>query len=133
LPETASAPAGKSTQREWVRRIFMDKTALLKAIKEAEAKASADLEDAQAKKQQALAGAQADAERTKRDAFAAVDKQVADQIADARRRIEADKQEKLAAGRVQIAKKRQMAEARVAQVAEFLVEEFERSVQSGLR
>lgn len=111
----------------------MDKTALLKAIKEAEAKAASDLEEAQARKQQALAAAQSDAERTKREAFAAVDKQVADQIADARRRIEADKAEKLNAGRVQITKKRQLAEARVAQVAEFLVEEFERSVQAGLR
>ena len=111
----------------------MDKTALLKAIKEAEAKAASDLEDARAKKQQALGAAQSDAERTKREAFAAVDKQVADQIADARRRIDGDKAEKLARGRAGIHKKRETAEAKVAQVAEFLVEEFERSVQSGLR
>jgi vacuolar-type H+-ATPase subunit H len=111
----------------------MDKTALLKAIKEAEAKAAGDLEEAQARKQQALAAAQSDAERIKRDEFAAVDRQVAEQIADARKRIEADKLEKLTAGRVRIRKKRDVAEARVAQVAEFLVEEFERSVQSGLR
>src|SRR5690349_24259840 len=88
-------PVANHSQRECKRRIFMDKTALLKAIKEAEAKAASDLEDAQARKQQALAAAQSDAERTKREAFAAVDQQAADQVAQARRRIEGDKAEKL--------------------------------------
>jgi vacuolar-type H+-ATPase subunit H len=111
----------------------LDKAALLKAIKDAEAKAAKDLEEAHAKKQQALAAAQGDAERTKREGYAAVDRQVADQVADARRRIDAEKQEKLSAGRVRIRRKREQAEARVAEVAEFLVQEFERAVESGLR
>ncbi len=111
----------------------MDKAALLKAIKEAEAKAANDLEDAQAKKQQALASGQGDAERIRREGYAAVDRQVAEQIGEARRRIEVDKQEKLQAGRVRIRRKREASEARVGEVAEFLVQEFERSVQSGLR
>lgn len=111
----------------------MDKAALLKAIKEAEAKAAKDLEEAQAKKQMAVAAGQAEAERTKREGFAAVDKQVADQVAEARRRIDGDKSEKLTAGRVRIRRKREVAEARVGEVAEYLVQEFERSAQSGLR
>ncbi len=111
----------------------MDKAALLKAIKEAEAKTAKDLEEAQAKKQMAVAGAQAEAERTKREGLSAVDKQVADQVGEARRRIDADKAEKLTAGRVRIRRKREVAEARVGEVAEYLVQEFERSAQSGLR
>ncbi|HKZ59819.1 MAG TPA: hypothetical protein VJ547_08250 [Candidatus Thermoplasmatota archaeon] len=111
----------------------MDKAALLKAIKEAEAKAAKDLEEAQAKKQMAVAAGQAEAERTKREGSAAVDKQVADQVAEARRRIDGDKSEKLTAGRVRIRRKREVAEARVGEVAEYLVQEFERSAQSGLR
>ena len=111
----------------------MDKAALLKAIKDAEAKAAKDLEEAQAKKQSAVAAAQGEAERIRREGLAAVDHQVALQIAEARRRIDAEKQEKLHAGRVRIRRKREAAEARVGEVAEFLVEEFERAVQSGLR
>jgi vacuolar-type H+-ATPase subunit H len=111
----------------------LDKAALLKAIKEAEAKAAKDLEEARAKKQVALGAAQADAERTRREGLAAVDKQAAGQVAEARRRIDADKAEKLTAGRVRIRRKREVAEARVAEVAEYLVQEFERSAQSGLR
>lgn len=111
----------------------MDKAALLQAIKEAESKAAKELEDAKAKKQQALVAAQVDSERIKSEGYAAVDRQVAEQLAEARRRIEADKQTKVQAGRVKIRKKRETGEARVAEVAEFLVQEFERSVQSGLR
>jgi hypothetical protein len=58
---------------------------------------------------------------------------VAAQVADARRRIDAEKGEKLQAGRAQIRRKRDVAEARVSEVAEFLVQEFERAAQSGLR
>jgi vacuolar-type H+-ATPase subunit H len=111
----------------------LDKAALLKAIKEAEAKAAKDLEEAQAKRQSAIAAGQAEAERVKREGLAAVDEQVASQVADARRRIDADKNEKLSAGRTKIKRKREVAEARVGEVAEFLVTEFERSVQAGLR
>lgn len=111
----------------------MDKAALLKAIKEAEANAAKDLEDAQARKQSSVASAQAEAERIRREGIAAVERQVAEQIAEARRRIDVEKQAKLAAGRVKIRRKRESAEARVPDVAEFLVEEFERAVQSGLR
>lgn len=111
----------------------MDKAALLKAIKDAESKAAKDLEDAQARKQSAVASAQGEAERIRREGIAAVDRQVAEQIAEARRRIDAEKQTKLVAGRVKIRRKRDAAEARVPEVAEFLVQEFERAVQSGLR
>ena len=111
----------------------MDKAALLKAIKEAEAKAAKDLEDAQARRQMAIAAGQAEAERLRREGLSAVDQQVAEQIAQARTRIEADKGEKLNAGRQKIKRKREIAEARVGEVAEFLVTEFERSVQAGLR
>jgi len=112
---------------------FLDKAALLKAIKEAEARAAKDLEEAQARKQQALAAAQAEGEKIRREGIAAVDRQVAEQIAAAQRRIEQEKAEKLSAGRVAIRRKREAAEARVPQVAEFLVREFEQSVKSGLR
>lgn len=111
----------------------MDKAALLKAIKDAEAQASKDLEDAQARKGAAVAAGQSEAERMRREGLAAVERQVADQIGEARRRIEAEKQERLASGRVRIRRKREAAEARVAEVAEFLVQEFEKSVQAGLR
>ncbi len=111
----------------------MDKAALLSAIKEAEAKAAKDLENAQAKKQLAFASAQSDAERVRREGLAEVDRQVAEQISAARRKIDADKQEKLQAGRLRIRRKREAAEARVPEVAEFLVQEFERAAQSGLR
>ena len=111
----------------------MDKAALLKAIKDAEAKAAKDLEEAQARRQMALASAQSESERVRREGLAAVDRQVADQIAEARRRIEVDKGERLTAGRVQIKRKREAAEARVSAVAEYLVGEFERAAQTGLR
>lgn len=111
----------------------MDKAAVLRAIKEAEANAAKDLEEAQARKQAAVAGAQADAERIRRDGTAAVDAQVADQIAQARKRIDAEKAERLAQGRVRIRRKREIAEARVPGVAEFLISEFERAAQTGMR
>jgi vacuolar-type H+-ATPase subunit H len=115
------------------RDLFLDKAALLKAIKEAEAKAAKDLEEAQAKKQQALAAAQAEGEKIRRDGTSAVDAQVVEQIAAAQRRIDQEKAEKLTAGRVQIRRKREAAEARVPQVADFLVRELEQAVKSGLR
>jgi vacuolar-type H+-ATPase subunit H len=111
----------------------LDKAALLKAIKGAEAKAAKDLEEAQARRAAAIAAGQSEAERLRREGLSAVDQQVADQIAEARRRIEAEKGEKLSAGRQKIKRKREVAEARVGEVAEFLVTEFERSVQAGLR
>jgi vacuolar-type H+-ATPase subunit H len=111
----------------------MDKSALLKAIKDAEAKAAKDLEEAKAAKAAAVASAQADADRIRREGLAAVDGEVAEMIAEARRRIDVDKQEKVAAGRVRLRRKREGADARVPQVAEFLVQEFEKSVQAGLR
>ncbi len=106
---------------------------MLKAIKDSEAKAAKDLEEAQASKAGAVASAQGEAERIRREGKAAADQEVAEQIGQARRRIDADKQEKLKAGRVRIRRKRDVAEARVPEVAEFLVQEFEKSVQSGLR
>jgi len=111
----------------------LDKAALLKAIKDAEAKAAKDLEEAQAKRQMAIAAGQSEAERIKREGLSAVDQQVADQIAEARRRIEAEKKERLADGRVRIRRKREVAEARVGEVAEFLVTEFERAASAGMR
>jgi len=111
----------------------LDKASLLKAIKEAEAKAAKDLEEARARKQQALATAQLEAERIRREGIAAVDGQAAEMIAKARQRVEAEKQQKLAEGRAKIRRKRELAQARVPQVADFLVQEFERYVQAGLR
>jgi len=58
---------------------------------------------------------------------------VADQVAAARQRVEAEKKERLADGRVKIKRKREVAEARVGEVAEFLVQEFERAAHAGMR
>ena len=111
----------------------MDKAALLKAIKDAEAKAAKDLEDAQAKRQAAIGAGQAEAERIKREGLSAVDQQVADQVAAARAKIDAEKRERLQGGRAAIKRKREVAEARVGEVAEFLVQEFERAAHAGMR
>jgi vacuolar-type H+-ATPase subunit H len=111
----------------------MDKAALLKAIKDAEAKSAKELEEAQAKRQAAVAAGLAEAERLRREGISAVDRQVTEQIADARRRIDADRGEKIGAGRVQIRRKREAAEARVGEVAEYLVREFEAAARAGMR
>src|SRR6185295_19144962 len=86
LPEKVGFPSPRQA-RGTPEAHFLDKAALLKAIKEAEAKAAKDLEEAQAKRQSAIAAGQAEAERVKREGLAAVDEQVASQVADARRRI----------------------------------------------
>lgn len=112
---------------------YLDKAALLKAIKDAEAKASKDLEEAQARKQAAVANAHGEAERIRREGIAAVDAQVALQIAEARKRIDADKADRLTQGRVRVRRKRELADARVPEVAEFLIQEFERAAQAGMR
>ena len=111
----------------------MDKAALLQSIREAEANATKDLEEARAKKQQAMAAAQGEAERLRRDGVAEVDAVVAAQLAEARRRIDAEKKAKLAEGRARVRRKREQAEARIPEVADFLVAEFEKYARSGLR
>ncbi len=111
----------------------MDKAGVLKAIKEAESKASKDLEDARARKAAAVASAQSESERVRRDGFAEADRAAQSQVDDAKRGIDKEKEAKLAQGRIRVRRKRELAEARVNEVADYLVQEFERFVQAGAR
>lgn len=106
---------------------------MLREIKAAEAEAAKQLEEAKAAKQQVIQAAQLEVERLRRDGMAAVDRQVAEQIAEARRRVDASKSERLVSGRAQIRRKKELAEARAADVADFVIREFERHIESGMR
>lgn len=111
----------------------MDKAGVLKAIKDAEAKAASELEEGRARKAAAVASAQGEGERVRREGFAEADRAAQSQIDEARRGIEKEKQGKLEQGRIRVRRKRELAEARVNDVAEYLVQEFERFVQAGAR
>ncbi len=111
----------------------MDKVALLKEIKEAEGKAATQIEEARARKEQAVAAGEVEAEKIRKDGHASADGEAAAQVAKARERIDAEKAEKMSQGRVRVRRKREQAEARVSEVAEYLVGEFESAAQAGFR
>jgi vacuolar-type H+-ATPase subunit H len=111
----------------------LDKAALLKNIKDAEGKAATEVAEARARKQQAIATGEIEAEKIRKDGHATADREAAAQVAKARERIDAEKAEKLSQGRVRVRRKREQAEARVQEVAEYLVGEFESAAQAGFR